>query len=152
MEARDPKLHSRRLLRYALFQIPGAALVAVLLVAAVRWWDWSPSLALGLMAAWLLKDALLYRFVAIAYEPDSAREPDPLIGSRGVVTRRLDPAGYVRLGAELWRAVAARDAGAIPPGAPVRVRARRGLTLEVEPDAPGATPGTRPPPASSRSR
>ena len=76
----------------------------------------------------------MYRFVAVAYDADSDLDRDPLIGARGVTTQPLDPSGYVRVGAELWRAVAPRGAARIPSGAPVRVRARRGLTLEVESD------------------
>jgi membrane protein implicated in regulation of membrane protease activity len=141
----------RRLLRYALFQVPEAIFVAALLAAAVHWWDWSPGFALLLLAAWLIKDAVLYRFVGIAYAPDSELQRDPLIGARGVVTRPLEPSGWVRVGAERWRAVA-RDPGArIPAGTAVCVRARRGLTLVVEPgEAPGPEPES--PPASARAR
>lgn len=141
----------RRLLRYALFQLPGAAVVAVLLAAAVRWWEWSPALALSLLAAWLIKDAVLYRVVGIAYAPDSELQRDPLLGARGVVMQPLEPSGWVRVGAELWRAVAAEASAAIPAGARVRVCARRDLTLVVEPD-PGLSPDPGSPPASARSR
>lgn len=140
----------RRLLRYALFQLPAAAVVAVLLAAAVRWWEWSPAFALALLAAWLIKDAVLYRVVGIAYAPDSELQRDPLLGARGMVMQPLEPSGWVRVGAELWRAVAA-DSAAIPAGARVRVCGRRDLTLLVEPD-PGLSPDPGSPPASARSR
>lgn len=122
----------RRLLRYTLFQIPGAALVAALLATAVSVWDWSPGLAAGLFAAWLLKDVLLYRAVSPAYDSDEDSAADPLIGARGVVTATLDPTGYVRVGAELWRAEPQPGSAPIPNGAAVRVCGRRGLTLSVE--------------------
>lgn len=151
MDPNERRRRRRRALRYALFQIPGAAFVAVLLAAAVRWWDWSISLALALMGAWLVKDAVLYPFVAVAYDPDSELDRDPLIGAHGVATQPLDPSGYVRIGAELWRAVASGSAP-IPSGARVRVRERRDLTLVVESDAAALTPAAESPRASARFR
>lgn len=134
MDARERGRRRRRILRYALFQVPGAAVVAALLAASVSWWDWPRWLAFALMTGWLLKDAAMYRFVAVAYDSDSDLDRDPLVGARGIATQSLDPAGYVRVGPELWRAVRSPGAPPIPSGAPIRVRSRRGLTLEVEPD------------------
>ena len=132
LEIVDRSRRRRRLLRYVLFQVPGATLVALGRVLAVRGWDWSPGWALGLFAAWVLKDALLYRAVARAYDSDADSAVDPLVGAQGVATEALDPAGYVRVGAELWRARIHGQSPPIPRGAPVRVRERRGLTLIVE--------------------
>ena len=141
MDPGEQGRRGRRLLRYALFQIPGATLVAALLALAVSWWDWPTWQAFAVMGAWLVKDAVMYRFVAIAYDPDSDLDRDPLIGAQGVTTQPLDPSGYVRVGAELWRAVVTRGTARIPSGVAVRVRARRGLTLEVESEDP-VTSGT----------
>ena len=146
----DPN-ERRRILRYVLFQVPGAAFFAALLAAAVRWWDWSPALAGGLLLAWLVKDAVMYRFVKVAYAPDSELERDPLLGARAVVTRPLEPWGWVRVGAERWRAVAAERSARIPVGTSVRVRERRALTLVVEPGEE-LGPDREAPPAGSRSR
>lgn len=143
MEVGERGRRRRRALRYALFQVPGAALVALALVLAVQRWQWSPGWALALLALWVLKDAALYRLVAPAYDSDADSAIDPLIGARGVVTEPLDPAGYVRVGAELWRARARGQS--LPRGTAVRVRERRDLTLIVEAE-------DRPPPAGSRCR
>ncbi len=139
----------QRLRRYVLFQIPGTLIVAAVLFWAVSAGFLSRPVALALMLAWVLKDTVLYRVVAIAYEPDGA-VPDPLLGARGVVLRALDPSGYVRIGPERWRAVATGGA-AIPEGAGVRVHGRRELTLEVVaesdpeplPESPGDAPVRR---------
>jgi membrane protein implicated in regulation of membrane protease activity len=135
MDAEDRSRRRHRVRRYILFQIPGAIVVAVLLAGGVIGWGWSPALALGLFAAWVAKDAFMYRFVAPAYEPDSVLLRDPLIGARAVTTEALDPGGYVRVGAELWRAVAAGGSSPIPSGTRVRIRERRDLTLVVEAEA-----------------
>jgi membrane protein implicated in regulation of membrane protease activity len=137
----DPN-EGRRILRYALFQLPGALFFAALLAAAVRWWDWNPLFAGALMGAWVIK---------VAYAPDSELERDPLLGARAVVTRPLEPSGWVRVGAELWRAVAAERSARIPAGTSVRVRERRRFTLVVEADD-GLSSDRESAPASARFR
>ena len=119
-----------------LLQIPGWILVGGLLALGVRWWGLSQGLALALFAVWLAKDAVLFPFLRVAYEPGgSGGGADALVGARGVASQSLDPRGYVRVGAELWRAEVADGARPIPRGGGVRVRNVRGLTLEVEPEA-----------------
>jgi len=118
------------LLRYWLFQLPGALAVAGLLVMLVHWWDLAPRLACLFMALWVLKDLALYRFVRKAYEPRSGGGADALIGALATTRDRLEPEGYVLVGHELWRA-RLRE-GVVEKGARVRVLAVRGLTLVVE--------------------
>ena len=121
--------------KYALLQVPDALLVGALLGAGVRWWDLDLRLAFGLFALWLLKDVLMFPVLRVAYEPHASRSgADALIGARALATEALAPAGYVRVGPELWRARVAPSRGPIPVGAQVRVRAVEGLTLVVEPD------------------
>ncbi len=119
------------LLRYWLFQLPGALAVTALLVLLVHWWDLSPRLAVAFLVIWVLKDLALYPFVRKAYEPRSGGGADALLGAIASARDRLDPEGYVRVGHELWRARA--RGGAVEKGASVRVVEVRGLTLVVEP-------------------
>lgn len=125
--------------KYVLLQIPGFILVALLLAAAVRWWDLSYRLALGLLAVWVLMDIVLFPLLRVAYEPGGgAGGAESLVGARGVASETLASSGYVRVGPELWRAeLASSDGRVIPSGARVRVLAVRGLTLIVEPDPDG---------------
>jgi membrane-bound serine protease (ClpP class) len=58
-----------------------------------------------------------------------------LIGARGVSRSTLDPEGSVRVDGQIWSARLRR--GRLDAGQGVRVLARRGLTLEVEPDGLG---------------
>jgi membrane-bound serine protease (ClpP class) len=53
-----------------------------------------------------------------------------LIGAFGITRTTLDPDGSVRVGGQLWSAHA--RSGRLEVDSPVRVLARRGLTLEVE--------------------
>jgi membrane-bound ClpP family serine protease len=125
----------RTLLRYTLFQIPGLILLSLGLAAAVRWWGLPVLAAYGLVALWLVKDAIMFPILRIAYESDSASGVDGICGALGVATQPLAPAGYVRLGSELWKAELVSGSGSILAGSAIRVIEVRGLTLVVEPVA-----------------
>jgi membrane protein implicated in regulation of membrane protease activity len=127
---------SSTLLRYWLFQLPGALVVTGLLVLLVHWWDLSPRLAAAFLAIWVLKDLALYPFVRKAYEPRSGGGADALVGALATARDRLDPEGYVRVGHELWRARV--RGGPVEQGRSVRVVEVRGLTLLVEDAEDGA--------------
>jgi membrane protein implicated in regulation of membrane protease activity len=118
--------------RYVALEAPGWVIAA-----GVLWWlaahaVVAPWIGALLWAGFVLKDFALYPWLRDAYalgDPDAAA---PLVGRTGLARERLDPSGYVRVGAELWRAELAPGAAAIEPGGRVRVRAVRGLTLIVE--------------------
>jgi membrane protein implicated in regulation of membrane protease activity len=125
---------SRVLARYLLFQVPGWVLVGGALAAAAQWNVVSTPVAWMGFALWLAKDAVLFPVLRRAYEPDGCGPPEP-VGAAGVAEDALDDEGWVRLGAELWRARLARGAAPIPRGARVRVVGAEGLVLYVEADA-----------------
>lgn len=58
---------------------------------------------------------------------------ETLIGEAATVTRRCDPLGEIRVRGETWQA---RCDGGAEVGATVRVMAREGLTLVVQPGGP----------------
>jgi membrane protein implicated in regulation of membrane protease activity len=118
-------------LRYLAFQIPGWGVLALVLGAAMAWWELSGMIAAVVFALFVLKDAVLFPFVRVAYEPTSGGGARALVGQRVRAEEGLAPDGYVRIGAELWRAELAR--GSAASGAVLRVVAVRGLTLVVEP-------------------
>jgi membrane protein implicated in regulation of membrane protease activity len=123
----------RVLLRYAALQVPGQLFVLALAFAAYEylglpgWTVWAVPLA------WAAKDALLFPFVWRAYEPDDAFASAGLVGQIAVSEETLDPGGWVRLGAELWRARLVDDVRSAPRGAKLRVVGVEGLVLRVEP-------------------
>jgi membrane-bound ClpP family serine protease len=118
--------------RYWLYQVPGAALAA--LVVAGLWYVEvvSARVATGIWLAWLVKDVVVYPLVRAAYERAGTTGAERLVGRHGVARERLDPAGWVHVRGELWRAEAADRP--IPPGSRVRVHAARGSTLIVAAD------------------
>ncbi len=125
------------LVRYVALQIPGWSLASLAAYSAWNWWAVSWELALGALACWVAKDFMLYPFVRKAYAlgPSKLIGPEQLVGSLAVADDALTPGGYVRVQGERWQAESSRP---VAPGANVRVRAVRGLTLQVEPadDAP----------------
>jgi membrane protein implicated in regulation of membrane protease activity len=121
------------LAKYLLFQLPGWALAGIALGVLVRVWDLSPGTALLLFAFWVAKDFALYPLLRSAYAGGHRDGAEALVGALGTARERLDPAGYVRVGAELWRAEVSPDRAPLESGAAVRVCSVRNLTLHVEP-------------------
>jgi membrane protein implicated in regulation of membrane protease activity len=125
--------------KYLLFQLPGWAAVGAGAFAAHRWLGLSEALAAGAVAAWMLKDAVLFPFVRNAYEVEPRRPGAQLEGQVAVAEDDLAPRGTVRLGAELWRARLAPGSPTVARGGRVRVEGVEGLSLRVraEPDDSG---------------
>jgi membrane-bound ClpP family serine protease len=76
----------------------------------------------------------MFRFVRIAYQPDSGGGARSLLGALGTAQDSLQPSGYVRISSELWRAELQPGSPPVEPGDRVRVLSVHGLTLLVEPD------------------
>lgn len=116
------------LLRYILLQLPGTALLVVVLLIIDHFrplpdhWFW------GIIALWLGKETVLFPLTWRSYQTDLPE--DPLIGRTGTSVTPLDPGGTVQLGHELWQARVA-GGGSISEGMPVRVTGRAGMLLEV---------------------
>jgi membrane protein implicated in regulation of membrane protease activity len=117
--------------KYLLFQLPGWAVVSAGAFAAHRWLGLDGWLGAGAVAAWMLKDAVLYPFVREAYEVDPRGPGAHLEGRLAVAEDDLAPVGTVRLGAERWRARLAPGSPPVARGERVQVEALEGLTLRV---------------------
>jgi membrane protein implicated in regulation of membrane protease activity len=113
-------------------QSPGWMVAAIVAWALWRQDVLGGATAGGLLALWVLKDAALYPWLRHAYEP--SRPPvDALIGREATARTPLAPDGWVRVGAELWRARLAGDAPPADPGTATVVEKVDGLTLVVRP-------------------
>ncbi|MFP3870435.1 MAG: NfeD family protein [Syntrophobacteria bacterium] len=126
---------ARVVIRYALLQVPATVLLILLLLMVRRWVELPTWFICGLIALWIAKDIALFPFLWRAYDPDSAAPAHSIEGARGVAVDHLDPSGYVRVRAELWKAEVLEGEPSIEPGAPVRVCGVNGLTLLVRPDS-----------------
>lgn len=123
------------LLRYALLNAAGLAVLALALIAARRWFALPAWLFWTILALAVVKDIVLFPFVWRAYEGSSPCRVQALIGQRGVVVEPLAPAGYIRLRGELWQAEAVAGCEPIAAGEPVEVERAEGLKVFVAPAA-----------------
>ena len=117
--------------KYIVLQIPGAFMVAVLLVVLHYSGYITPGMGLLLFAGWLIKDAVMFRVLRKAYEPGPSHGTDALVGLRAVVVDELAPKGSVRIGSEHWSAIAADPATSLGRGTEVRVVSVDGYTVTV---------------------
>jgi membrane protein implicated in regulation of membrane protease activity len=118
--------------RYLALEAPGWVLAGCLLWLLVESFGLAVWLAVLGWVIWVAKDFAMYPWLREAFEVGEADASALLIGRTGLARERIAPSGYVRIGAELWRAELAPGAAAIESGAAVRVREVRGLTLVVE--------------------
>lgn len=119
--------------KYLLLEAPGWVLAGVVLGTLVAFEHLSLPLAVGLLVLWIAKDFAIYPLVRVAYEPSRPDGAGSLVGALGTARGRLDPEGWVRVGAELWRARVPGGCEPVEAGAAVRVLEVRGMVLWVEP-------------------
>jgi membrane protein implicated in regulation of membrane protease activity len=136
----EPRPSSKTVLRYTLFQLPGIAVLAVLLLAANRLRILPPWAAWCIFALWILKDLLLFPFLWRSYSTSPGGLKNTLSGQEGRVRERLDPRGRILVHGVLWQAEVAEGRAPAEAGTMVVVQEMRGLTLVVEP-ADEANPG-----------
>lgn len=116
--------------RYLLANVPGWFLAAGIAWAAVRWLGLATWIALAVLAAWIVKDIVLFPFMRRFYESEPATKR--MLGEKGIAISAIDPDGFVQVRGEIWQAHRVDRANPIVKGAPVRVRNVDGLRLLVE--------------------
>ena len=124
---------TRILVKYLLIQMPSWALWAMVLILVRHWIQFPGWVTPAIVAAWAVKDIVMFPFVWQAYDSERGERAHPRVGARAVVVRKLSPEGYVQVSGELWKAELAGEEGSPPEGGAVRVLDIRGLTLIVEP-------------------
>jgi len=124
-------LPGRTAFKYWLLQLPGTALLIVVLLFLRDWFGLSGWWVWGIVVIWVAKDAALYPLLRHAYEVNPSQEAHAVIGEVGVAHERLAPRGYVRVRGELWHAELLPDTDPIEAGQRVQIMDARGLTLLV---------------------
>ncbi|SDB60005.1 NfeD-like C-terminal, partner-binding [Desulfonatronum thiosulfatophilum] len=132
----QPTWDRTTVLRYALMQIPGVALVGAGLWFLHSVLGLSERSAWMLMLLWLAKDTLMFFFVWPAYQANVGDGWYSLVGLRGEVRGEMHPEGYIRIGGVLWKAKADPKTCPIPPGTVIEVVGREGIKLIVRPLPP----------------
>jgi membrane protein implicated in regulation of membrane protease activity len=123
----------RVLVRYILLQVPGTALLVLILIQLRNWFDLPAWSVWGLVVISVAKDVILFPFVWSAYDWDRQREAHSMVDRRGIAKERLAPSGYIKIRGELWKARVVESSPPIEKGEAVRVEEMRGLTLLVRP-------------------
>lgn len=85
---------------------------------------------LAVVAAFAVFSYIMYRIGHPTVLYDAVTEPDAIVGKEGVIEVDLNPAGYVRVEGELWKAVSA--GGDLRKGDAVVITGIKGLELTVE--------------------
>jgi membrane-bound ClpP family serine protease len=101
--------------------------------AAARWFGVTAWMTAPLVAAWMVKDLLMYSSMRKYYQAEPAERR--IVGEEGVALCTLDPGGFVRVHGEIWRAHVGPAERTLGEGARVRVCDVAGLLLRVEPVA-----------------
>jgi len=117
--------------KYALLQLPGLLIGAIVLIALVKWVGLPFRVAAGLFAFWVIKDIALYPLVRTAYEAEVKTGTERLVGENGVAQEWLSPHGMVRVRGELWKAQAEPPDQRIEPSCEIKIIGARGMTLIV---------------------
>jgi membrane protein implicated in regulation of membrane protease activity len=123
----------RIVLRYARYQIPDIAILALILFVLHQWVDLSLWLFIGIVSLWMVKYVFVFSFVWRAYDEPRPGDVKSLIGTEGIAEERLDPSGYIRVHGELWRAEVIGKTIPIEKGQTVLIERACGLTLLVKP-------------------
>ena len=121
------KIPSRVIIKYTLLQLPEIFVLLTILI----WLNYFEIISLAvltiIMLFWLLKDIILFFYVWQAYD---VPEILPVTGS-AVAVEDLNPAGYVQVGSELWRATVPENHESVKKGQDVIITGHKGLTLIV---------------------
>lgn len=124
----------RVLMRYALLQLPGLALVVMALLVIRYLVDMPLWVSVTVIAGWIIKDIAMFPIVKDAYSNRSSDSESSMSGMKGKVLTPLSPVGTVRVRGETWQARTDGRQMNIERGQTVQVKGRNGLTLLVEPD------------------
>jgi len=132
---------TRIVIRYAWVQLLGVAVVVLSLILIRRWIHLPRWFDILFVSCWILKDMVLFPFVWKAYDWNRPGQDHAMVGFEGVAEERLNPAGYIRVRGELWRAQLIDNTPPVGIGGRVRVLRVRGLTLFVRPVTGEKKPG-----------
>lgn len=120
------------IVKYTLLQLPGIAVLILVLYVARQWIEMPPWLIWTLSGLWVAIDIVSYPFVWRAYDWGHGEKNNPMIGLHGIAKDRSDPCGYILVRGELWEACIAETEAPVEIGQEVVVQGMRGLVLLVQ--------------------
>ena len=136
VDLKDAIRRHRTIIRYVLLQLPGYALL-ILILGLLRSFIELPGYATwSIVGLWIVKDIVLYPVVGRFYDPDYPKDWFSMIGLTGIAQEPLNPKGYIRVKGELWKAKVLDKEVKVNAGESIIIRGIDGLTLLVEPKRP----------------
>ena len=136
MDIKLRDIPGRVYLRYLLLTIPGVVVLVLILMVVEHWTAMPAWLFWAVIFLWLAKEVIIFPFVWQAHDPKRPGLSRTMIGARGLVKIRLDPAGYIQVAGELWKAELVETERQIEKGEYVRVVNMEGLKLFVTFEGP----------------
>jgi len=131
MKTKLRDIPGRIYLRYLLLTIPGVVILVLFLIILEHWVAMPFWLFWAIIVLWLAKEVVIFPFVWQAHDPHRPGISRTMIGALGIVKKRLDPAGYIQVAGELWKAEHDETTSPIEKGERVRVVNMEGLKLFV---------------------
>jgi len=134
MNGHTPHRIPRRVVgKYVLIHLLGLIPLTLILLLIRYFFHFSTTLLIVILAAWCVKDAILFPFVWKSYDTEAGSRYDSLVGQRAIVLESLKPEGWVKIHGQRWRARLEAEVEPGYTGAEVVVKDRDGLTLIVTP-------------------
>ncbi|MBN1276564.1 MAG: hypothetical protein JXA35_03660, partial [Deltaproteobacteria bacterium] len=112
--------------------IPGLIVLLIALVLFHRFTNIPAWLLISILVIWIAKDIALFPKVWKAYDSDNPSPMEQFIGMNGVAIDDLDPAGYVKVRGELWKAEIRDSRFPVKEGDKIEVSDVEGMTLIVK--------------------
>jgi membrane-bound serine protease (ClpP class) len=125
-------INRKALIKYILLQIPDLILLIIVLIIFNKVINISTRLMLIIIAIWIAKDIALFPKVWKAFDSNNPSPMEQFIGMHGIVMDNLNPAGYVEVKGELWKAEIRDPRFPLKKGDKIKVSDVRGMTLIVE--------------------
>lgn len=124
--------NSKVILKYVFIHLAELALVVCALIVISQFISINKWITIIIISIWILKDIIIYFKVWRSYAFYDNNPIRELIGLETTVINGLNPAGYVRVKGELWKAEIRNPMYPSKKGDKTRVVDIRGMTLIVE--------------------
>jgi membrane-bound ClpP family serine protease len=128
----QPLLDSKVILKYVSIHLAELVLLVIALLLLRYFLGISAWLVATIVVLWVIKDTVLFFKVWRSYAFDDNSPMRKLMGLEATAVYSLEPAGYVRVKGELWRAEVRDERHPVQRGERAIVVGMREMTLIVE--------------------
>jgi len=123
----------KTVLRYILLQIPALVFLIIAVIITGKFINIPGWMALTIIIVWIVKDIVMFSKVWRSYDVKASGYEERMIGMKGVVIDELNPAGYVKIMGEFWKAEIKDGEIPVKKGEEIRVIEIKNMKLIVGP-------------------